>query len=43
MKQAEENSNESDIGYIIKTTGYLKSIEDIEKISIKTEKATPIE
>ncbi len=32
----------SDIGYIIKTTGYLKSIEDIEKISVKTENATPI-
>lgn len=32
----------SDIGYIIKTTGYLKSIEDIEKISLKTENATPI-
>jgi len=32
----------SDIGYIIKTTGYLKSIEDIEKIALKTESATPI-
>lgn len=32
----------SDIGYIIKTTGYLKSIEDIEKISVKTENATPV-
>jgi CzcA family heavy metal efflux pump len=32
----------SDIGYIIKTTGYLKSIQDIEKISVKTENATPI-
>ncbi len=32
----------SDIGYIIKTTGYLKSIQDIEKISLKTENATPI-
>jgi len=32
----------SDIGYIIKTTGYLKSIEDIEKISLKTENATPV-
>jgi len=32
----------SDIGYIIKTTGYLKSIEDIEKIAVKTENATPI-
>ena len=32
----------SDMGYIIKTTGYLKSIEDIEKIAVKTERATPI-
>lgn len=32
----------SDIGYIIKTTGYLKSIEDIEKIAVKTENATPV-
>ena len=32
----------SDIGYIIKTTGYLKSIKDIEKIAVKTENATPI-
>ena len=32
----------SDIGYIIKTTGYLKSIEDIEKIPLKTENSVPI-
>ncbi|HBK89854.1 MAG: efflux RND transporter permease subunit [Cyclobacteriaceae bacterium] len=32
----------SDIGYIIKTTGYLESIQDIEKISLKTENATPV-
>ncbi len=32
----------SDIGYIIKTTGYLNSIEDIERISVKTENATPV-
>ncbi len=32
----------SDIGYIIKTTGYLKSREDIEQISVKTENTTPI-
>jgi CzcA family heavy metal efflux pump len=32
----------SDIGYIIRTTGYLKSIEDIEKIAVKTENATPV-
>ena len=31
-----------DIGYIIKTTGYLKSIEDIEKIPLKTENSVPI-
>jgi CzcA family heavy metal efflux pump len=32
----------NDIGYIIKTTGYLKSVEEIEKIAIKTVNATPI-
>jgi CzcA family heavy metal efflux pump len=32
----------SDIGYIIKTTGYLKSIEEIEKIALKTVNATPV-
>jgi Cu/Ag efflux pump CusA len=32
----------SDVGYIIKTTGYLKSIQDIEEIPLKTENATPI-
>ena len=32
----------SDIGYIIKTTGYLKSIEDIEKIPLKSENTVPI-
>lgn len=32
----------SDIGYIIKTTGYLKSLEEIENIAIKTVNATPI-
>src|SRR5688572_2254707 len=32
----------SDIGYIIKTTGYLKSIEEIENIPLKTVNATPI-
>ncbi len=32
----------SDIGYIIKTTGYLKSIHDIEEISLKTENTTPV-
>jgi CzcA family heavy metal efflux pump len=32
----------SDIGYIIKTSGYLKSIEEIENISVKTVNATPV-
>lgn len=32
----------SDIGYIIKTTGYLKSIEEIENISVKTVNTTPV-
>ena len=32
----------SDIGYIIKTTGYLQSIQDIESIPEKSENATPI-
>lgn len=32
----------SDIGYIIKTTGYLQSIQDIENIPVKTQRATPI-
>src|SRR5258708_7635583 len=32
----------SDIGYIIKTTGYLKSIQEIENIAVKTVNATPV-
>src|SRR5690606_32827817 len=32
----------SDIGYIIKTTGYLKSIEEIESIPVKTTNAVPV-
>ncbi|MBT1701712.1 efflux RND transporter permease subunit [Chryseosolibacter indicus] len=32
----------SDIGYIIKTTGYLKSIEEIENIAVKTVNTTPV-
>jgi len=32
----------NDIGYIIKTTGYLKSIEEIENISLKTVNATSV-
>jgi Cu/Ag efflux pump CusA len=50
IQSVRDNNNEaggrkferSDIGYIIKTAGYLKSIEDIEKISVRTENATPI-
>jgi len=32
----------NDIGYIIKTTGYLKSVEEIENIPIKTVNTVPI-
>jgi len=32
----------NDIGYIIKTTGYLQSIEEIENIPLKTVNTTPI-
>lgn len=32
----------SDIGYIIKTSGYLKSIEEIENIPVKTQNSVPI-
>lgn len=32
----------SDIGYIIKTSGYLKSVEEISNIPIKNQKGTPI-
>jgi CzcA family heavy metal efflux pump len=32
----------SDIGYIIKTSGYLKSLEEIGNIPIKSQKGTPI-
>lgn len=32
----------SDIGYIIKTTGYLKSIEEIESIAVKTTGSIPV-
>ena len=50
IQSIRDNNNEtggrkfdrSDMGYIIKTSGYLKSIKDIEKISVKTENATPI-
>lgn len=32
----------SDIGYIIKTTGYLKSVEEIESIAVKTVNTIPV-
>ncbi|HEY0744511.1 MAG TPA: efflux RND transporter permease subunit [Chryseosolibacter sp.] len=32
----------SDIGYIIKTTGYLKSVEEIENIAVKTVNTVPV-
>lgn len=32
----------SDIGYVIKTSGYLKSIEEIENIAVKTQNSIPI-
>lgn len=32
----------SDIGYIIKTSGYLESVEEIENINVKTKNATPV-
>ncbi len=32
----------SDIGYIIKTTGYLQSIQDIEQVAVKTENSIPV-
>ena len=32
----------SDIGYVIKTTGYLKSVEEIENISVKTVNTVPV-
>ncbi len=32
----------SDIGYIIKTTGYLKSVEEIENIALRTDNSIPL-
>lgn len=32
----------NDIGYVIKTTGYIKNVEEIENISLKTENSIPI-
>jgi Cu/Ag efflux pump CusA len=50
MNAVNSNNNEaggrkfelSDMGYIIKTSGYLKSIQEIENISIKTNNSIPI-
>lgn len=50
VNKIKENNNEvggrkfelSDIGYIIKTTGYIKNIKEIENISLKTEKTIPV-
>ncbi len=50
MNAVNSNNNEaggrkfelSDIGYIIKTSGYLKSIKEIENISIKTNNSVPV-
>lgn len=50
IRAVRSNNNESggrkfelsDIGYIIKTSGYLKSIEEIENIPVKTQNSIPI-
>jgi CzcA family heavy metal efflux pump len=50
IRSVRSNNNEaggrkfeqSNIGYIIKTTGYLKSVEEIENIPLKTVNATPV-
>lgn len=50
VNKIKENNNEvggrkfelSDIGYIIKSTGYIKSISEIENISVKTENTISI-
>jgi len=50
IKTIRSNNNEaggrkfemSDIGYIIKTTGYLQSIEEIEKLPVKTVNTVPV-
>ena len=50
LQAVRNNNNEAggrkfeinDIGYIIKTTGYLKSIEEIENISVKTVYTIPV-
>ena len=50
MRSVNSNNNEaggrkfemSDIGYIIKTTGYLKSIEEIENLAVRTQNSIPV-
>lgn len=50
MNTVRANNNEaggrkfemSDIGYIIKTTGYIKDIQDIQNISLKTRNSIPV-
>ncbi|RYE49948.1 MAG: efflux RND transporter permease subunit [Sphingobacteriales bacterium] len=50
MRAVKSNNNEaggrkfemSGIGYIIKTTGYLKSIQEIENLSVRTQNSIPI-
>lgn len=50
MRAVSTNNNEaggrkfemSDVGYIIKTTGYLKSIAEIENLSIRTQNSIPV-
>jgi CzcA family heavy metal efflux pump len=50
VNKIKENNNEvggrkfelSDIGYIIKSTGYIRNINEIENISLKTENTIPV-
>ncbi|MFA5246147.1 MAG: efflux RND transporter permease subunit [Pedobacter sp.] len=50
MRTVKSNNNEaggrkfemSGIGYIIKTTGYLKSIQEIENLSVRTKNSIPV-
>jgi len=50
MRAVKSNNNEgggrkfemNNVGYIIKTTGYLKSIQEIENLSVRTSKSIPV-
>jgi CzcA family heavy metal efflux pump len=50
MRAVSTNNNEaggrkfemSDVGYIIKTTGYLKSIQEMENLSVRTQNSIPV-